>query len=129
MGNQYELGVMSSINADVLDVSWDLIALCETKADAYRLTMNQSRVRRSDSNWADLLGLTKGHLSQILNPRAECPKYMPPHCEVELMRLSGNRAICQWLELAAKGQLRSQSSSREQELLDELARLKQQKTA
>jgi len=124
MNKQYELGVMSSVKADVLDVPWDLVALCATKPDAYRLTMNYSKVKRSDCNWADLLGLTKGHLSQILNSRPEARKYMPPECEVELMRLAGNRAICQWLELAAKGQLRHQSSNREQELLDELAQIR-----
>lgn len=114
MSNQYELGVMSSLKADISEVPRKWVEICGTKAEAYRLTMNQSLVLRSDSNWADLLGLTKGHLSQILNHKADVPKYMPPRCEVELMRLSGNRAFCQWVEMAAKGQLVCQQSAEKQ---------------
>lgn len=127
MKNQYEMPIYGDVSGEIIDVPWDLVAICPTKADAYRLCMNHSRVKRSDGNWADLLGLTAGHLSQILNQRTNTPKYMPPDAEVELIRISGNRAVTQWLELAAKGQLRKEKSKedRERELLEELARIRQ----
>lgn len=126
MKRQMELGVYGEIKNDVSDVNWGLVALCETKADAYRLCMNFSRTKRSDASWAELLGISKSHLSQILNPRADSPKYMPWWAEIELIRLSGNRAVQQFLDLASQGRLQSQKSEsqREQELLRELAELR-----
>lgn len=122
MKNQMELGIYGNVKSEIVEAPWHLVALCKTKADAYRLAMNLSKVKRSDSTWAELLGITKGYLSQILNSTSNSPKYMPPDVEVELMRLSGNKAFNQWIELAARGELTSQKT-KEQELAELEARL------
>lgn len=126
MDNQMNIPMMAAIHPDIQAAPEHLVSLCDTKADAYRLTMNLSRVKRSDATWAELLGLSRGYLSQILNPRTNSPKYMPPKAEVELVRLAGNTAFCQWVIMSAKGQLNSQKTDaqREAELLQELAAIK-----
>lgn len=127
MQNQMNLATYGSIDTSVVEAPRDLVALCRNKADAYRLTMNLSRVKRSDTAWAELLDMPKGRLSQILNPETNTARYMPPKCEVELIRLSGNTAFTQWVVMAAKGELAHQKSteSRKAELLAELAQLEQ----
>lgn len=126
MKKQMELGIYGNVKSEIVEASWSLVALCKSKADAYRLTMNLSKVKRSDSTWAELLGISKGYLSQILNASSNSPKYMPPDVEVELMRLSGNKAFNQWVELAAKGELTSQKT-KEQELAELQARIEELK--
>ena len=122
MKNQMELSIYGNVKSEIIDAPWHSVALCRSKADAYRLTMTLSRVKRSDSTWAELLGISKGYLSQILNSTSNSPKYMPPNAEVELMRLSGNKAFNQWVEMAAKGELLSQKTV-EQETAELEARL------
>ena len=126
MKKQMELSIYGNVKTEIVDAPWHLVSICSTKADAYRLTMNLSKVKRSDATWAELLGITKGYLSQILNSTSDSPKYMPPQVEVELMRLSGNKAFSQWVELAARGELSSQKT-KEQEMAELEARLQELK--
>lgn len=122
---QMNMPMMGGIDTSILEAPRDLVALCRTKADAYRLTMNLSRVRRQDRDWAELLNLKTCHLSQVLNPQSNTPKYMPPAAEVELIRLSGNTAFSQWVVMAAKGELAHQTDTaiRKAELMAELEQL------
>lgn len=126
---QMNIPIMGELDTSIVEAPRDLVALCRTKADAYRLTMNLSRVRRQDRDWAELIGMKPAHLSQVLNPQSNTPKYMPPEAEVRLLQLAGNTAFTQWPLMAARGELAHQKSTavRKQELLAELAAL--EKTA
>lgn len=122
---QMTMPMMGEIDTSIVDAPRELVALCRTKADAYRLTMNLARVRRQDRDWAELLGLKAPHLSQILNPNLKMPKYMPPEAECELIRIAGNTAHTQWTVMHAKGELVHQKTAeaRKAELLAELEAL------
>lgn len=126
---QMTMPMMGELDTSIVEAPRDLVALCRTKADAYRLTMNLSKVRRQDRDWAELLGMKPAHLSQVLNPQSNSPKYMPPEAEVRLLQLSGNTAFSQWPVMAAKGELAHQRTKeqKKQELLKQLAEL--EKTA
>jgi len=108
---QMTMPMMGEIDTSIVDAPRDLVALCRTKADAYRLTMNLARVRRQDRDWAELLGLKAPHLSQILNPQLKMPKYMPPEAESALIRIAGNTAPTQWTNMHAKNELVHQKTT------------------
>lgn len=122
---QMNIPIMGELDTSIVEAPRDLVALCRTKADAYRLTMNLSKVRRQDRDWAELLGMKPCHLSQVLNPQTNTPKYMPPEAEVRLLQLAGNTAFSQWPVMAAKGELAHQKSKEDKkaELLQQLAEL------
>lgn len=126
---QMNMPIMGELDTSIVEAPRDLVALCRTKADAYRLTMNLSKVRRQDRDWAELLDMKPSHLSQVLNPQTNTPKYMPPEAEVRLLQLAGNTAFSQWPIMAAKGELAHQIS-KEQKLAELQAQIEElQQTA
>lgn len=125
MNAQMELSVYGDVKQELRKLPEATVALCSNKVEAYWMCMNQSIVRRSMRAWAELLEISPGYLSQILNSTSKKPKYMPPEVETRLMRLAGNLVPAQWSELAAQNKLACQKSkeARKQELLAELAEL------
>jgi len=107
-----------------------LVASCNDFIDSVNLCMNQSIVKRTRETWAELLGMSQGTLSLILNKGGseKRRRNFPPELINVVQRLSGNTAINQWLDMELKGELNSQQSSesRKEKLLAELAEIEKQ---
>lgn len=119
------LPIIGSIKNDVVDAPVYLVAQCRTYKEAVELCMALSIVKRSRSNWADLLGMTSGTLSMILNGSGERKRNLDPALFTKIQKLAGNRAINQWFDMDLKGSLNHQNekTKRINDLKAELAAL------
>jgi len=98
-------------HGEVRDLPSDLVAKCRNWQQAVALCMNSSRVRRTQRNWADLLGVSAGTLNTILNSdKAERERHLPLDWIPEIENMAGNRAIEQYLEMRRLGMLDCQRS-------------------
>lgn len=109
---QRELRLLGEINTQRVDVPWDEVSMCETVQQAYWLCMKHSRVKRTQDNWADLLGFkSRGALNNVLNSdQTKLVRHLGRVREIELQRLACNNAIEQWADLYQKGMLNCQKS-------------------
>jgi hypothetical protein len=114
-----------------IDLPVGRVAKQGTFQQAIKLCMDESIVRgRTNNDWADLLGCSKGYVNQVYNGGSA--KSGNPMCfnldQIHQLQVeAGNWAIYQWLDLRKKGQLESQSTeARKAQLLAELAQLEAQ---
>lgn len=129
MNKQMELAVLADCSFEIKDLPYKDVARCSTIHEAFHLCKTNSIVWRSEDTWAELLGVSKGYFNQVLNGGSpNKPRHMGWDIRSGLQKLAGNRAIVQWEDLELKGQLFCQlnTKTREQELLEELAELRQQ---
>ena len=124
---QKEISIFRQVRQPV-DLPIKTVAKQPTFNRAIRLCMDESTIRhRSNQDWADLLGCSKGYVNQVYNGTGSrtgnklCFNLDQLHTlQVE----AGNWAVYQWLELRKHGQLDIQSdNNRKQRLLDELAEI------
>lgn len=129
MSKQLDIPLMGVISNEVKDLPESLVSVCRTKTDAYRLCLSQARVRKSQKDWAEDLGISRSYLTMILNAdTSDLPKHMPPMAELKLMQIAGNKVPIQWMEMYLEGRLVHQKSAeqRKSELMAELAELERQ---
>lgn len=130
---QGELRLIGEINSQRVDVPWDEVALCNTVQQAYWLCMKHSRVKRTQDNWADLLGFkSRGALNNVLNSdQTKCVRHLGRIREIQLQQLACNNAIEQWADLYQKGMLNCQKTldDEEQAVLQRLAEIRARKSA
>ncbi len=129
---QTEITIIGEV-PQVVDLPVQNVALCGHFAAAICLCTTQARVKRHDSEWAELLGMPKSSFSAIINydPGKTNPDGTKPRKRNldgnqinVLQRAAGNRAISQWLDMELQGQLYHQSAqNRINELRKELERL------
>ena len=116
---QTSLPLMGAIDSKMVPVDSRLVAMCDTEQAAFRLCVNQARVRRTQESIAELMGMTKGALNTVLNSdQSERKRHMSRVQQISLQRICGNTAIDQWADLYEKGLLDCQ-----RDVDDELARL------
>ena len=102
---------------------------CKTWRDAYKLAMfTYARPRRTETEWAEILGKSKGELNEIINGSARNRK-ADPDWQPLIESLARNNAITVYMEARGKGLLLCQRSldEREARLKAELAELRAQK--
>jgi len=83
----------------VKDLPDELVAACPTLRSAIRLAMSQSIIKRDDATWANLLGVTPGNFSNLINGdvnRSKRPRNIPDNWFTDIPLLAGNNAIAQW---------------------------------
>lgn len=122
-----ELPVLADCTYQLKDLPREHVARCSCIEEAYRMCLNKSIVYRTHQTWAELLGISRGAFTAILNAdRSDRPRYMPHPIKSQLTRLAGNRAIYQWEEMELKGELYSQKTAQQEmaELEARLAELK-----
>jgi len=93
------------------------------------LCMRESRVKgRTNQDWADLLGCSRGYVNQVINSEGRDKQYCFNMDQLHTLQIeAGNWGVYQWLEMRKNGQLRCQSSqSKKQQLLAELAQIEEQ---
>lgn len=103
-----------------------LVAQCRTWKQAVELCMALSSVKRSRSAWAELLGVTPGTLSMILNKSGERRRKLDADELNLIQKAARNRAISQWMDMDLAGELNHQNAKlkRINELEAELESLK-----
>lgn len=136
---QREMTFLTNEKREPKQVVASIVARCATEQDAFRLCISESRVYRTHSQIAELLGLIKkdgtgdsGRLSRMLNgDKSSQPLYMSRTLQIRLQEVCENTAIDQWAEMYRLGVLNCQRSEcdREEELLAELSALRARKTA
>lgn len=129
MEKQLEIPLLGTISNTVKELPEDLVSLCRTKTDAYRLCLNQAKVKKNQKDWAEDLGISRSYLTMILNSdTSDLPKHMPPLVELKLMQIAGNKAPIQWMEMYLEGRLVHQKTveQRKAELLRELEEIERQ---
>lgn len=103
---QTSLPLMGAIDSKVIPVDSRLVAMCDTEQAAFRLCINQARVRRTQESIADLMGMTKGALNTVLNSDYSTrARHMSRVQQINLQRICGNTAIDQWADLYSQGLL------------------------
>ena len=117
----------AEISGDIRTVDPSLVAKCNTEQEAMRLCRRLSKTHYSDESLADLLGVSKGHLNQLLNADLnKRRRHTSRDLGNKLQRICGNRALNQWADMELDGLLEKQRSKtdRLRELEAELALLK-----
>ncbi len=116
---QTEITIIGEV-PQVVDLPVQNVALCGHFAAAICLCITQARVKRHDSEWAELLGMPKSSFSAIINydPNKTNPDGTKPRKRNldgnqinVLQRAAGNRAISQWLGLDLAGQCNHQTTA------------------
>ena len=126
---QTEMQLMGQIDLEIRDLPAEQVAHCSHWAQAIRLCMDRSRVRRTQDSWAELLGMTRGALNTILNSdtaakREGRERYLSIDLATDIQVLAGNRAIEQYMSMRRQGLLNCQRPVMgEIELLEEQLRL------
>lgn len=123
------LGVMDTKTKDVDPVA---IAGCSHWAQAFRLCLRRSRVKRDQRSWADLLGMSVGTLNTLLNAdhhsqRGSRVRHLNMDLVESIEDLAGNNAISQYQAMRKQRQLYCQRAqvTPEQEMAELRARLAQ----
>lgn len=113
-GMQRELPLFQAFQGGELsDAPAHLVAACQTHLDAVRLCIRLSRIERTYENWADLLCLSKGAFSLLLNGgSADRKRHFDPSLFERIQLEAGNRAISQWFDFMGKGLLNRQQVQR-----------------
>jgi len=106
---QGEMPFMSVLK-DKVNAPSHLVASCRDYTDSIRLCMSLSNPKRNERAWAELLEMSPGNLSAVLNSRfSKRKRFMNPDLYPVIEDLAGNRAISQFFEMQSKGMLNSQS--------------------
>lgn len=113
---QKDLNLLAEMRAQLIEVEAKIVAQCETEQAAFRLCRRHSPVHYSDLALAELMGVSKGHLNQLMNcDQNKRPRWMGRAMQNKLQRICQNRVIDQWAELEDMGMLNCQRTA-EQEL-------------
>ncbi|TNF09446.1 MAG: hypothetical protein EP323_00315 [Gammaproteobacteria bacterium] len=101
---------------------------CRTWRDAYKLAMfTYARPRRTETEWAEILGKSKGELNEIINGSARNRK-PDPDWQSDIENLAHNDAITVYQAARKKGLLLCQRfDDEEAELEARLAELRAKK--
>ena len=129
---QRTMPLMGAIDTDTRDVDPVAIAGCSHWSQALRLCLQQSRVKRDQRSWADLLGMSVGTLNTLMNAdhhakRGARVRHLDMDLVAEIEALAGNNAISQYQVMRKARQLYCQRGqvSPEQEMAELRARLAQ----
>ncbi|WP_421722399.1 hypothetical protein [Alloalcanivorax xenomutans] len=129
---QRTMPLLGVVNAETADIDPVAVAGCSHWAQAFRLCLRQSRVKRDQRSWADLLGMSVGTLNTLLNAdhhtkRGARVRHLDMDLVVEIEELAGNNAISQYQQMRKARQLHCQRGqvSPEQELAELRARVAQ----
>ena len=124
MQSQQELTLIAGMDSHINELPTDVLLPCRTYQDAMRVSMRLSRVRRSDGDWAYLMGYDQGQWSRILNCDLEAggkgKAFLNPTKDTLFYRLTGNYGLLQWRVLEAKGMLNHQRMNKDQQRLEAL---------
>lgn len=77
----------------------ELLAGCKSERKALRICLDNAPLSLTDRQWATLLGISKGRLSEYLKEDAENPKHIPERIKFEAQKLANNLAINQYWDL------------------------------
>lgn len=117
---QNEIALLGELTSELKELDARLVAKCDTEQAAFRLCRSQSRVHYTDEALADLMGVSRGTLNQLLNSdQNKRVRHMGRALQNRLQQACGNRAIDQWGDLELKGMLDCQRTAQ-----DEIATLK-----
>ncbi|TNE87036.1 MAG: hypothetical protein EP324_08160 [Gammaproteobacteria bacterium] len=119
------MGEIKDMACSVADVHYS-----KTWRDAYKLAMyTYARPRRTETEWAEILGKSKGELNEIINGSARNRK-PDPDWQSDIENLAHNNAITAYHAARKKGLLLCQRLLDEEEarLEAELAALRARKT-
>ena len=122
---QRDLALLGELTNELKELDSRLVSMCDTPQRAYRLCMDSAKVRRSQDDWAALVGMNRSQFKQAVSDTLKQRKHMPAEAEEELQLAAGNLAVSQWRDLYRKRLLNYQRSkeSRRAELLAELQAL------
>jgi hypothetical protein len=111
---QRELPLFQAVQGgQLVDLPFAVIAACDTPLHAVRACMRNSRIKRTQENWGELLGFSKGAWSLLINGgSSDRKRHMPPEIFEAIQLEAGNRAISQWFDLMGKGMLNRQQVQR-----------------
>ena len=122
---QRTMPLLGAVDAQLQDVDPVAVAGCSHWAQALRLCLRQARVKRSQRNWADLLGMSVGTLNTLLNSDHHAKtgsrvRHLDMDMIADIEDLAGNNAISQYLVMRKARQLYCQRKevSPEQELAE-----------
>lgn len=105
-----EFAFVGQVAGGIEEAPTYLVAQCRTWKESVEVCMALSSVKRNRKTWAELLGVTSGTLSMILNESGERKRKLDPQ-EINLIqKAAGNRAISQWMDMELRGQLNHQNA-------------------
>lgn len=122
---QRELALLGELTNELKEIEPRFVAMCDSHPQAVRLCMDKSRVKRTQDDWADVIGMNRSQFKQCISTSKERTKNLPAEREEQLQMAAGNLAISQWRKMYRMGLLNCQRSKedRKAELLAELAKL------
>lgn len=106
---------------ELLDES--LIARCANFVQALGVSKALARIKRSDKDMSELLGLQQSVWSRIQNKPKDAPAYTPEDRVPDICDLFGNVGIIQWFAYRAGYRLVPIVENEKQKLLRKLAEL------
>lgn len=111
---QRELPLFQAVQGGQLDdLPVSVVAACNTGLDAIRLCMRAARIKRTQEQWAELMGYAKGTWSLMVNGgSSDRRRYIPFEVIERIQMEAGNRAVSQWFEMLGKGMLNRQQVQR-----------------
>ena len=133
---QRAIPILSALDGEQIDVDATAVAGCSHWAQAFRLSLMNSRVKRSQRDWAELLDMSVGTLNTLLNAdhykkAGKRVRHLDIDDVADIEAVTGNNAISQYQNMRKRGELFCQTRkvSPEQELAElkeRAARLEQQ---
>lgn len=112
---QQDLALLGELTNELRELDARLVSMCDTEQSAFRLCINQSKVYRTHAQLAELLGMSEGALTTVLNSdRGKRKRKLSRTEQEELQRVCQNTAIDQWATLYRTGMLNCQRTHAQQ---------------
>lgn len=125
MSEQQQFPFFGVMPSTIVDLDPIVVAGCRHWAQALRLCIDKARVRRTDRQWARALNISPGTWNTLKNAdhhekEGRRTRHLNPDLIAPIQALAQNRAISQYLDMRAHGQLFCQRTLSPEEELERL---------
>jgi hypothetical protein len=96
---QTELKLSLPIQGRLRLLPVELLVGCKNEREALRVCLDNAAMSLTDTQWAALLGISKGQLSEYFREDGDKPKHIPERIRMLAQKIANNLAINQYWDL------------------------------